>query len=204
MNKFNLAALSAACLLALSTGAVAGAMSNAERKAAATDISVRLSSEIAGCKVMTANAKDVCIEEAKGRDKVAKAQLEATFSPSEKHLYDVRIAKADAAYAVAKEKCDDFSGNAKDVCRKEANAAFVTAKTNAKVAEKTADANATALEKTQDANATARAKTNDAIRDAADDKRDAAYAVAKEKCDAFAGDAKTTCILDAKARYSQS
>jgi hypothetical protein len=35
------------------------------------------------------------------------------------------MAKVDADYAVAKEKCDDFSGNAKDVCVKEAKAAQV-------------------------------------------------------------------------------
>jgi hypothetical protein len=30
------------------------------------------------------------------------------------------LAKADAAYAIANERCDDLAGNAQDVCRKEA------------------------------------------------------------------------------------
>ena len=34
----------------------------------------------------------------------------------------VLVAKAESAYAVAKERCDDKSGNAKDVCVKEAKA----------------------------------------------------------------------------------
>ena len=34
------------------------------------------------------------------------------------------MAKADATYEVAKERCDDLSGNAKDVCKKDAKAAF--------------------------------------------------------------------------------
>lgn len=203
MKKLDLTALSAACLLALSTGAI-GAMTKAEHNAAAGSIAATYASDKTACKSMNGNARDVCMQEAKGRDMVAKAELESTFSPSGKHSHDVRIAKADAAYSVAREKCDDFAGNAKDVCRKEATSAHVAAKANAKLAEKTADANAAATAKTVDANATARAKTDDAKQDANADKRDADYGVAREKCDAYAGDAKTSCINDAKLRYGKS
>ena len=131
MNKFNLTALAAAFCLAMSTGAI-GAISKAEYKAAKEDISAKYKTDKAVCTTMTGNAKDICREEAKGREKVAKAELEANDNPSDKHRYDVRIAKAGAAYAVAKEKCDDLSGNAKDVCRKEAKAAHVAAKADAR------------------------------------------------------------------------
>jgi len=170
-----------------------GTISKVEYKAAKEDISTKYKADKAACKPMTGNAKDICIEETKGREKVAKAELEANYSPSSRHRYDVRMAKANAAYAVAKEKCDDFSGNAKEVCREEAKSAYVTAKAEAKVAEKTSDANATARE-----------TTTEARKDAATEKRDAAYAVAKEKCEALADEAKVKCIKDAKARYGQS
>jgi len=204
MNKFNLTALSAAFCLAMSAGAIGGTISKTDYKAAKEDVAARYKSDAAACTAMTGNAKDICIEEAKGRENVARAELEANDSPSARHRYDVRIAKADAAYAVAKEKCDDFSGNAKDVCVKEAKAAHVAAKADAKLADKTANANATAREKTADANAAARAKTADARKDATADKRDADYAVAKEKCEALAGDAKASCVKEAKVRYGQS
>jgi hypothetical protein len=204
MNKFNLTALSAAFCLAMSTGALGGTMPKADYSAAKADISAKYKSETAACAAMTGNAKDICVLEAKGHEKVARAELEANDSPSVKHRYDVRIAKADAAYAVTKEKCDDLAGNAKDVCVKEANSGYVAAKADAKVAEKTADANTTAREKTGDANAAAREKTSEARKDAVTDKRDADYAVAKEKCDAFAADAKANCIKDAKTRFGQS
>jgi hypothetical protein len=204
MNMFNLTALSAVFCLAIGTGALAGTMSMTDHKAANADILANYKTDTAACAAMTGNVKDICVQEAKGRETIDKAQLLAYDSPSDKHRYGVRIAKADAAYAVAKEKCDDFSGNAKDVCLKEANSAHVAAKADAKVAEKTADANATVRERTGDANAAARVKTAEARKDAAADKRDADYAVAKEKCDAFAGDAKASCIKDAKARYGQS
>ena len=197
MNKSNLTALAAALSLAISASAF-GAVTKTEYKATKDEISAKYKTDKSGCKSMTGNAKDVCIEEAKGREKVAKAELEMNYKPSDKNRHDVRMAKADAAYKVAKEKCDDQTGNAKDVCVKEAKAAHIAAKADTKVAE------AKVAEKTAGAPPAMREKTAEVKKDAAVDKRDAAYAVAKEKCDAMSGDAKSNCIKDAKARFGQS
>ncbi len=205
----------AAFCFALSGIANAGVLSSTAYKAAKDEIATKYQSEKESCKALSGNANDICMAEAKGHEKVAEAELNATDSPSVKHDYEIRISKADAAFAVAKEKCDDLAGNVKDVCVKEAKAAHVAAVADAKLAQKTADVNATAREKTADANAIANAKTADANatantkkaearQDAASDKRDADYAVAKEKCDALAGDVKANCIKEAKTRYGQS
>ena len=85
------------------------------------------------CDALKANAKDICVSEAKGHEKVAKAELDAKQKPSPKADAKVREAKADAAYDLAKEKCDDMAGNAKDVCMKDAKAAHSSAKAEAKV-----------------------------------------------------------------------
>ena len=103
-----------------------------------------------------------------------------------------RIAHADAAYDVAKEKCDDLSGNPKDVCVKEAKAAHVKAKADAKVDRVAADTRNTATEKTADAR-----------RDAAEDKRDADYKVAIEKCDSLAGPSKDACVAEREGEVRQ-
>ena len=215
MNKLNFTAVAAAIAMVFSAGAMGATVTKSEYKAANDGISATYKSDKAACGAMKANAKDICIQEAKGKEKVAKAELEANYKPTDKNRNEVRVAKADATYSVAKEKCDDLAGNAKDVCVKEAKAAHVAAKADAKVAiktaevnavaqEKRADANATAQEKKVDANATAREKTADVKKDAAADKRNADYAVAKEKCDPLAGDAKANCIKEAKVRYGQS
>src|SRR5437660_4808570 len=141
------------------------------------------------CKSMTGNQKDVCIETAKGKEKVAKADNEAAYKDTEKTRYDAKVARAEADYAVAKEKCDDLSGNQKDVCVKEAKAAETKAKADAKVAHASNDATRTAAVKQQDAR-----------RDAAEDKRDADYKVAVERCDSMSGAAKDQCVKNAKAR----
>jgi hypothetical protein len=84
--------------------------------------------EKAKCDGMNGNAKDVCEKEAKGKEKVAKAELDAKANPSERNTRKVQEAKAEAEYEVAKEKCDDMKGKDKDACQKDAKAQHERAK----------------------------------------------------------------------------
>ena len=147
----------------------------------------------AACSNLSGNAKDICKEEAKGKEKSAKADADAAYKNTPKAREAARMAHADAAYNVAKEKCDDLSGNAKDVCVKEAKAAHVKAEADAKVDRVAADTSSTSTEKV----AAAR-------KEAAEDKRDAEYKVAIEKCDSLAGAAKDTCVANAKSHYGKN
>ena len=54
---------------------------------------------------MKANGKDICISEAKGVEKVAKAE-------------------ADAMYGTVKERCDALAGVPKDTCQNDAKVKF--------------------------------------------------------------------------------
>jgi hypothetical protein len=76
----------------------------------------------ANCKTLSANAKDICIAEAKGNENVAKAELEAKRKGTPQAQYEVQVAKAKAAFEVAKEKCDDQKGLEKSACKKQAKA----------------------------------------------------------------------------------
>lgn len=205
MNTLSASLIAATLCLALSGGAYAApaTATMSDYVAATADIAARYKAEKKDCKARSGNARDICNEEAKGRAKIARAEYEESYGPSAEHRYELRIAKAEAVYAVAKEKCDDFAGNAKDVCRKEAKSAFIGAKADAKLADATADANATAREKTNEANAVASRATSEARKEAAADKREGAYGVAQEKCDALAGDAKDKCLTDARSRFGQ-
>ncbi len=82
----------------------------------------------AKCDGLNGNAKDVCEKEAKGKEKVAKAELDAKANPSDRNTRKVQEAKAEAEYEVAKEKCDDLKGNDKDACQKDAKANHERAK----------------------------------------------------------------------------
>ena len=84
------------------------------------------------CESFDGNAEDICVAEAEGKQKIAKAELEARYKPSRETHYQVQVARAKANYEVAKERCDDQSGNTQDVCLKEAKAAEAAAIADAK------------------------------------------------------------------------
>lgn len=214
MKNFNISAIVLALGLAFSASVMAESMTKNGYKSHVKSIESEYKVDKAACNSSSSNAKDICVAEAKGKQNVAKAELEANYKPSVKARYDANVAKADADYSVAIEKCDDKSGNDKDVCVKEAKAAKVhqiadakrqmrSNKANAEAKETSGDAQAVANGKSGDANAKAAETKADARNDATIEKRDADYAVAKEKCDALAGNVKDKCISDAKLRYGQ-
>ena len=122
----------AACCMA---AGAAGAMTKEEHKAQKDKIEADYKAAKERCSALKDNAQDICKVEAKGNHQVAKAELEAQYKPSPSHDQKLRTAKADAAYELAKEKCDDLNGNAKDVCQKDAKAAHASAKAGAKAAK---------------------------------------------------------------------
>jgi hypothetical protein len=145
------------------------------------------------CSSMSANAKDICVAEAKGKESMAKADAEAAYENTPKARENARDAHAQARYDVSIQKCDDLAGNPKDVCVTEAKAALVKGKADAKVDRVTADTRHDAA-----------AKQAEASKEATVDKRDAEYKVAIEKCDALAGPAKDACVSNAKAQHGKS
>lgn len=204
MNKLNLSAVAIAIGLCFSTGAMAQSMSKETYKSGKSAIAADYKSARVACKAVSGNARDICKAEAGGNRKVAKAELEAKFKPSHDTRYQVRVARADADYGVAREKCDDLAGNVKDVCVKEAKAVSVTAKADAKTQLKVSEANFDAAATSAKAMRKANDQGIDARTDAAADKRNADYAVAIEKCDGLAGDAKSDCVKAAKVRFGKS
>lgn len=192
MNTLHSNAIALAITLAFSAGAMAEGMTKDAYKAGKEKISAEYKTAKAACSSLSGNQSDICVAEAKGKEKVARAELDASYKPTAKSHYEARVAKAEADYGVAKEKCDDMAGNSKDVCLKEAKAAETAAKAEAKAQMKAADANMTASE-----------KKSDARKDAAEDKSDAQYAVAKEKCDSYSGAAKESCLSKAKEQFKK-
>lgn len=157
------------------------------------NIDAQYKSAMAQCKAMKGNAKDVCEEEAKGNEKVAKAELAARENPNEVTQYKARMTKAEAAYDVAKERCDDQTGNAKDVCKKDAKAAYEKAKGEAKVQRAEATPSVSPARKEAD--------VSNARKDAAQNAREAEYKAAEQRCDALSGAQKDACIDEAKTHF---
>lgn len=180
MKLFNSNAVTlAVTLLVVSTGALAQGISKPEYQVGKDKVAADYKVAKAACSALSGNPRDICVAQAKGQKKIGKADLEVRYEPTEKHLYQLAQAKAEANYSVAREQCDDLAGNVKDVCIKEAKAAEIAAKADAKVTQKSSDARL-------DANA---------------DKRQAQYRVEKEKCDVLSGAPKTQCLDQAKMNF---
>ena len=128
--KTKLIAIAALC--AGSFLCTAQAMTKDEYKAGKVKVEADYKTDKKACDAMKGNAKDVCIKEAKGKEKIAKADLEQSYEPSDKHMKKAAEAKADSEYAVAKEKCEDQKGNAESACKKDAKAAHKSAIKTAK------------------------------------------------------------------------
>ena len=178
--SFNFKATLLLAAVLLLPAAQAATMSKADYKADKTRVSEEYKSEKSACGSQAGNAKDICIEEAKGKEKIARAELEFRYSGKSKDQNKVMVAKAKSAYEVAKQRCDDKAGNEKGVCTKEAKAAETAAHADAKLGKQIHEA-------TQEAN---------------EDKLNAEHKVATETCYALAGEAKNACIAAAKAKYS--
>lgn len=184
-HKLHISSFMAVSLWALSMtplqAATATGTTKAEYQASQSRIKAEYKVSKQACSDKSGNAKDVCIEEAQAHEKIALAELTHAYTGTAKDRTKLLIARAEAAYDVAKEKCDDSSGNAKDVCVKEAKAAQTKALADAKLGK----------------------EIRESKKDADEDKRKADYAVAAEKCDAMAGDAKSSCVSTAKSRFGQ-
>ena len=172
----------AIALMCVASSSFAATMTKSDYSASKDRIKADYKADKAVCDKSTANAKDICVQQAKGKEKVARAELEFSYTGKAKDGAKVPVAMADSAYAVAKEMCDDKSGEPKTLCRTEAKATHTKALADAKMNKKVAAART----------------------DAADDKTDANYKVAVEKCEAMTGDPKTSCVNAAKARYNKT
>jgi hypothetical protein len=183
MNKTLLikSPLIAAAMLGLAL-AQATTVSRTDYNADKTRISAEYKADDARCDALTGNGKDVCVQQAKANEKVARADLEYRFTGTKSDARKATTARAEAQYAVAKEKCGARTGDEKNVCVQEAKAAQTKALAEMKMGKEVGDART----------------------DAANDSRDADYKVAVERCDYYSGDTKSSCLTAAKAKFDKS
>lgn len=130
--------LMVACLLAFSSSFGADAMSKDEVKAAKDQIKATYKTDKEACDKLKGNAHELCEKEAKAKDKIALADLDAKRTGKDADRIKAAKVKAEQEYAVAKEKCEDKKGADKDACKKEAKAAEAKAMADLKAEKKVA------------------------------------------------------------------
>ena len=85
-------------------------------KAAQQRIDAQAKAQVKACGRFKANPKDVCEAQAKGWEKVAKAELEARHKPGPETEKLAKFAHADADFDVAKQRCELLKDRAHDTC----------------------------------------------------------------------------------------
>ena len=139
--KNHLVTLAAVLCTSFAGGAFAAdAMSKDAYKAEKDKIEATAKDAKKACLSMKDNAKDICQAEAKAKEKIAKAELDAKNRPDARADAKVREMKAEGEYEVAKEKCEDLQGGAIATCKKDAKTAYDKVKAEARQASKTGDA----------------------------------------------------------------
>jgi hypothetical protein len=123
--------------LALATAAFAaaaeGSLDKNAYRAAGERIEAQAKTEKAACKTRKGMARDVCEAEAKGRERIAQARLDAEFEPGPEADRLVKEAKAETAFDLAKIRCSAARDKAKGTCVRQAKLAREAAIRQAKV-----------------------------------------------------------------------
>ncbi|WP_145891082.1 hypothetical protein [Caenimonas sedimenti] len=166
-------------------------MSKDAHRAQGKSIEAHYDAAQARCKPLKHNAKEVCLVKARGARDVAMAELEMQYRPTAKNDERLRVTRAEAAHALAREMCEPLDGNAKDVCRKDAKAVLAQAKAEAKL-------QTAAVEDSLRSTRVVEERT-----EAEDRQRAALFAAARERCDALAGEQRADCMINANKRFGK-
>ena len=132
----------AACIAAAGAVAAAPGMNRDAYRTAGRQIDAVAKADHAACqRAKPGDARQLCDVQAKGREQVARARLEAQHKPGPESERRVKEAQADADFALAKTKCALGRPGAKDACLQQAKAQREAAERLA-VVEKVQEVNA--------------------------------------------------------------
>lgn len=139
------------------------------------------------CAPLGEKAGERCDVNAKSKERIVKAEAKAAYENTPKARADLRLARAQAKFDVAIDRCDEMTGGDKDACGRKANAELVREKAKAKVDRVAAVGHRDATTERTEARA-----------DASAERREAAMKAANEKCDSVTAAAKDDCLGNAK------
>ena len=92
------------------------------------------------CDDLAGQAKDICLAEARAERRIRKVEVAARGQGTTKARYDAQVARAEAEFGVAKERCGIRGGDERAACVADARAAEARAKEEARRARAEAEA----------------------------------------------------------------
>ena len=107
-------------------------MARADYDQARRVIEAEARAALAQCRALEARDKDVCKAQARGQERVSKADLDARYRGTVAAESDTRLARAKATYEVARASCANRAGEERSACLKAARAEKVKALADAR------------------------------------------------------------------------
>ena len=176
------------CLVGLShADASDPPMPEVEYEAARKAIDSKLKTARAACKPQKGQRAQVCLLQAKGEARVARARLEAEREPTPDREQEVKEAQAEVDYAVARAACRQGTDKARKACVAQAQSRRDFAVRQAKVEK------VQAVRAQQREGKVARAELTEKEK----------FAAAKARCD-LSGPERDRCLVEAKRRFGKS
>lgn len=187
----------AGCIAALCVSGMAGlaaadgAMAKSAYKAARERIELQGKADRKACERQKADARPLCEAQAKGREKVARARLEAQYRPGPDADRAVKEAQADANFELARVRCaSGRAGQRKEACLAQARGVREAAVRQAKV------------EKVQELHALQAAR-DDRDEQQAEESPNARYRALKAYC-LTTGPDRDRCLDEIKRRFNKT
>jgi hypothetical protein len=168
--------------LVLLAAASAVAMDKDEYDARREQIRAEYAVEKARCKTLDGHDRDLCAVRALGSRDVARAALDARHTPGQESEDKLRLARAQAFYAIERQGCERMAGADKRSCLQQAKAAFAAERQLPRTAAMRAAPPA----------AKPRNRQHDAL-----------YAAGMERCAALEPAASQLCIDDLRRRLAR-
>lgn len=179
------------CAAAAHAAGPEGTMSKEAYKAQKERIEAEYDATQARCKPLDRTARRVCNQQARGARDIAAAELDMQYKPTADNDEKVRLARAEASYAVSLERCRALEGNAREVCRKDAKAVLAGAKAEAKLQK---DVVARSL------------RSGGVVRERAEAggrQVEWQFAAAQERCEMLPVEGREHCLADARRRFDR-
>jgi hypothetical protein len=103
-------------------------MSVAEYVAAKRQLSTALQAANAVCRADAKSGGELCLTDAMGRDWIAKADLEVAYRSTPRSRFEANVARAEAHFWLARERCDEITQPDRPGCLQDANAVRLAAR----------------------------------------------------------------------------
>jgi hypothetical protein len=181
----------AAAALCCAGAACAAAMSKETYEAQQVRVEADYDAAQARCKALAGNGRDVCRQQARGERDIAQAALALQYQPTADNDEKLRIARAEAAYAVARQRCKTLDGSGRDICNKDARAVLAAARAEAKLQK-----DVVAQQMRSDTVVRERTEREEKI-------AQAQFNAARERCEMLPDEGRDNCLRDAKRRFGR-